>query len=132
MKCSDIPALARFEAYVRAHREDPILVRGFEEVSATIARAPRPLTSSEMGMDPRQMIKLKESCEAVEKATRIIWACAAATDNIEPPMWEEIPDYDSALHYFNQLSDLELMAATQQYRLRWEINRQSPAMQRPH
>ncbi len=132
MKCSDVPSFARFEAHVRKNSEDPILVRGFHEVAAALSAAPRPLTSIEMAMDPAQMFKLKESCEAVERATRIMWACAAASDNIEPAMWEEVPDYDSALHYFNQLTDLELMAATEEHRLAWEINRQSPMLsQRP-
>ncbi|MFQ3671246.1 MAG: hypothetical protein SNJ84_07290 [Verrucomicrobiia bacterium] len=132
MKCSDVPSFARFEAYVRQNGDDPNLVRGFREVTEALASAPRPLTNREMAMDPGQMLKLKASCEAVEKATRIMWACAAASDNIEPPMWEEIPDYESALDYFNQLTDLELMAATEEYRLRWEVKRQSPMMsQRP-
>lgn len=126
MKCSDVPSFARFEAHVRKHEEDPILVRGLHEVSKALAAAPRPLTNREMATDPAQMLKLKESCEAVERATRIMWACAAASDNIEPAMFEEIPDYDSALYYFNQLTDLELMAETQQHRLRWELNRQAP------
>lgn len=132
MKCSDVPSFARFEAYVRMHQDDPILVRGLREVTEALASAPRPLTNREMATDPAQMFKLKESCEAVERATRIMWACAAASDNIEPAMFEETPDYDSALYYFNQLTDLELMAETEEFRLRWELNRQAPMIsQRP-
>jgi hypothetical protein len=132
MKCSDVPTFAKFEKWVRQHSEDPILADGFHQVSEILASAPRPLTSREMATDPAQMFKLKESCQAVEKATRVMWACAAATNNITPPMWEEVPDFGSALEYFNQLGDLDLMAATEEYRLIWDNSRAgSVTAQRP-
>jgi hypothetical protein len=63
---------------------------------------------------------LKASCEAVEKSTRLLWACAAATDQIAPRLWDYLPDYQSSLDYFLNLNDIELMAVTQQHRITWE------------
>lgn len=131
MECSDIPALAKFEEFVQQHADSAIALDSLERVKEIIAPAPRPLTSFEMGTDPEQMLKLKASCEAVEKATRVIWACAAATGEIIPPMWEEVPDFESALEYFNQLSYLELMAATNEFGLGWEKRKLMSPAQRP-
>jgi hypothetical protein len=63
---------------------------------------------------------LKASCEAIEKSTRLIWACAAATGNIRPPLWAYKADYQSSLEYFLALPDLELMAVTRAHRVIWE------------
>ena len=63
---------------------------------------------------------LKASCEAVEKSTRLLWACAAATDQISPRPWDYLPDYKSSLDYFLSLNDLELMAVTREHRIAWE------------
>jgi len=63
---------------------------------------------------------LKASCEAVEKSTRLLWACAAATDQIAPRPWSYLPDYNASLDYFLALNDLELMAVTKQHRIAWE------------
>lgn len=131
MECSDIPALAKFEEFVQQHADSAIALDSLERVREIITPAPRPLTSFEMGTDPEQMLKLKASCEAVEKATRVIWACAAAMGQITPPMWEEVPDFESALEYFNQLSYLELMAATNEFSLGWEKWKLMNPAQRP-
>ena len=64
---------------------------------------------------------LKASCQAVEKSTRLLWAAAAATDQIHPRPWDYLPDYTSSLDYFIGLNDLELMAVTQQHRINWEL-----------
>jgi len=131
MDCSDIPALAKFEEFVLQHQDSPVAVGSLDMVRQIITPAPRPLTSFEMGTDPDQMMKLKASCEAVEKATRVIWACAAAHGEINPPMWEEVPDFESALEYFNHLSYLDLMAATNEYSLGWEKRRLLSPARRP-
>jgi hypothetical protein len=131
MECSDIPALAKFEEFVLQHADSSVALESLDLVKEIINPAPRPLTAFEMGSDPEQMLKLKASCEAVEKATRVIWACAAAHDQIIPAMWEEVPDFDSALEYFNQLSYLELMAATNEFSLGWEKRRLMSPAQRP-
>ena len=64
--------------------------------------------------------RLKASCEAVEKSTRLLWACAAATDNISPRLWDYLPDYEASIAYFLSLDDLELMAVTKMHRITWE------------
>ena len=56
----------------------------------------------------------------MEKSTRLIWACAAATDQITPRLWDYLPDYASSLDYFLDLKDLELMAVTQRHGITWE------------
>ena len=66
------------------------------------------------------LLSLKTRCQAMEKTTRIIWACAAATDHVVPRKWSFIPDFQSALHYFQTLSDLDLMAETKDHRITWE------------
>jgi hypothetical protein len=49
-----------------------------------------------------------------------LWACAAATDNITPRIWDYVPDYEASLEYFLELADLELMAVTKRHRIAWE------------
>jgi hypothetical protein len=120
MECSDIPALGKFARFVAEYPDEEVVQTSYRMVMDIIGPAPKPLSAFEMGMDPGQMLKLKESCEAVEKATRVIWACAAATDQIDPPMWDEIPAFDSAFEYFNTLPPIELMAATKEYVIIWE------------
>jgi hypothetical protein len=84
-----------------------------------IAPAPKPAGVLDFG-NGTPVDNLRASCEAVEKSTRLIWACAAATDNISPRMWDYLPDYDSSLNYFSELNDLELMAVTKEHRITWE------------
>jgi len=131
MECNDIPALAKFEEFVHQHSDSAIAMQSLDKVKEIIMSAPPPLTSFEMGTDPQQMMKLKASCEAVEKATRVIWACAAAHDEIVPAMWENVPDFESALNYFNQLSYLDLMEATKEFSLGWEKRRLMSPSQHP-
>jgi hypothetical protein len=71
--------------------------------------------------DPLKQIEfLTASCKAVEKSNRVIWACATATDCVNPAVWDYLPDYDGALEYFNALGDLDIMALTEKHRLLWD------------
>ena len=122
MNFRDVPGLHKFEQHARHHPEDEIVMdcyRRIREVITPIPRPPEMLGSA--GALP--VDELKASCEAVERSTRLLWACAAATDNIDPAMWGYVPDYAASLDYFLSLGDLELMAVTQQHRLAWEAPR---------
>jgi hypothetical protein len=119
MNFRDVPNLLKFEQYARSHAEDAIVMDCYRRIRDVITPAPAPPT----GFDPADgmaVAGLKASCEAVEKSTRLLWACAVATDNVHPAMWDYLPDYESSLDYFLNLGDLELMAVTQRHRLNWE------------
>jgi hypothetical protein len=90
----------------------------YKRIREVIAPVPKPPDVMDFGNAP--VDNLKASCEAVEKSTRLLWACAAATDQIAPRPWDYLPDYASSLDYFLGLNDLELMAVTQQHRITWE------------
>lgn len=122
MECNDIPALARFEKYARTNRDCDVTQSTLARVRELIAPVPKPLGNLASPSDTMMINGLKQSCEAVEAATRIIWACAATTDQITPPIWLELPDFDEAIMYFRTLSDLDLMALTKEYRLAWEVS----------
>jgi hypothetical protein len=119
MTFRDVPSLLKFEHYARRHAEDAIVMDCYRRIREVITPAPQPpsglSTGSALAVDG-----LKASCEAVEKSTRIMWACAVATGNVQPAMWDYLPDYESSLDYFLKLGDLELMAVTQRHRLSWE------------
>ena len=118
MNFRDVPNLLKFEQYARIHSEDEIVMDCYKRIREVIAPVPKPPSALEVGIAP--MDDLKASCEAVEKSTRLLWACAAATDQITPRPWDYLPDYKSSLEYFVALNDLELMAVTQQHRIMWE------------
>jgi len=118
MNFRDVPNLLKFEQYARAHSEDEIVMDCYKRIREVIAPVPKPPSALEFNSAP--VADLKASCAAVEKSTRILWACAAATDQIQPRPWDYLPDYKSSLDYFLGLSDLELMAVTQQHRIAWE------------
>jgi hypothetical protein len=120
MNFRDVPNLLKFEQHARLHSEDEIVMDCYKRIREVIAPVPKPPSDYEFGGAP-PMADLKASCEAVEKATRFLWACAAATDKIAPRPWDYLPDYESSLDYFLGLNDLELMAVTQQHRIAWEI-----------
>lgn len=121
MECRDVPALARFEAFAHRRPECEVTQATLTRVREIIAPVSKPVDIYPMDSDTMLIRGLKESCVAVESATRIIWACAACTDQIVPPMWIELPEFDKALLYFRTLPDLELMKITKQYRLAWEV-----------
>lgn len=116
MNFRDIPSLLKFEQHARNHSDDEIIMDCYRRIREVIAPAPGP--ESELSGGP-PVAELKAGCEAVEKSTRLLWACAAATDNIEPALWDYRPDYQASLEYFLGLGDLELMAVTTQHRLAW-------------
>src|SRR5258706_6730122 len=119
MNFRDVPNLLKFEAHARSHSEDAIIMDCYKRIRDVIAPVPRPSTVLDFG-GGSPLDTLKASCEAVEKSTRLLWACAAATDNIAPRLWDYLPDYDSSVDYFLNLNDLELMAVTKQHRITWE------------
>jgi hypothetical protein len=90
--------------------------RRIRDVITPAPRPPGPLDFS----NGAPIAGLKASCEAVEKSTRLLWACAVATDNVLPRIWAYLPDYESSIAYFQHLDDLELMAVTKQHRITWE------------
>ena len=120
MNFRDVPSLLKFEQYARAHAEDVIVMDCYQRIRDVLAPAPQPPTGFD-GPGGMSVDGLKASCEAVEKSTRLLWACAAATDNVRPPMWDYLPDYESSLEYFIKLGDLELMDVTQKHRLSWDL-----------
>ena len=118
MNFRDVPNLLKFEQHARSHSENEIVMDCYTRIRDVIAPVPKPPNAWTLGNAP--VADLKASCEAVEKSTRLLWACAAATDQISPRPWNYLPDYKSSLDYFLGLSDLELMAVTQQHRIAWE------------
>jgi hypothetical protein len=119
MNFRDVPNLRKFEMHARQNAENEIILDCYRRIREVIAPAPKPAGVLDFG-NGTPVDNLRASCEAVEKSTRLIWACAAATDNISPRMWDYLPDYDSSLNYFSELNDLELMAVTKEHRITWE------------
>ena len=119
MNFRDLPNLLKFEQHARANSENEIVMDCYKRIREVIAPVPKPPEGFELPGAP--VADLKASCEAVEKATRLLWACAAATDQISPRLWDYLPDYTSSLDYFLGLGDLELMAVTQRHRINWEV-----------
>ncbi len=118
MNFRDVPNLMKFEQHARAHSENEIVMDCYKRIRDIIAPVPKPPDILEFNGAP--VADLKASCEAVEKSMRLLWACAAATDQIAPPIWDYLPDYASSLDYFLALNDLELMAITKPHRIKWE------------
>jgi hypothetical protein len=119
MNFRDVPSLLKFEQYARQHAENEIVMDCYRRIREVITPAPQPPSGFDGG-STFAVAGLKASCEAVEKSTRLLWACAVATGNVRPPMWDYLPDYQASLEYFLGLGDLELMAVTQRHRLDWE------------
>jgi len=121
MNFRDVPNLLKFEHHARSHSDDEIIMDGYKRIRELIAPVQKPSAGLDFGQGT-SVESLKASCEAVEKSTRLLWACAAATDNISPRLWEYVPDYESSISYFIELPDLELMAVTKLHRITWEEN----------
>jgi hypothetical protein len=119
MTFRDVPSLLRFEQYARLHSEDEIVMDCYRRIREVITYVPRPPSGFDTSRDI-SVNDLKASCEAVEKSTRLMWACAVATDNVRPALWDYRPDYEESLHYFLKIGDLDLMALTQKHRLKWD------------
>jgi hypothetical protein len=119
MNFRDVPNLLKFEHHARIHSDDEIVMDCYRRIRDIITQVPKPPGVLDFSSGA-PVESLKASCEAVEKSTRLLWACAAATDNIAPAMWDYLPDYDSSIAYFSDLDDLELMAVTKMHRITWE------------
>ena len=119
MHFRDIPNLHKFEQYARLNSDDAIILDCYKRIREVITPAPRPSAVLDFG-NGAPIADLRASCEAVEKSTRLLWACAAATDQISPRLWDYLPDYESSISYFLELNDLELMAVTRAHKITWE------------
>ncbi len=119
MTFRDVPNLLKFEQHARLNSEDEIVMDCYRRIRDVIAPVPRPSAVLDFGTGT-PVESLKASCEAVEKSTRLLWACAAATDRITPRLWDYLPDYEATITYFSELNDLELMAVTKAHRINWE------------
>jgi len=118
MNFRDVPNLLKFEQHARSHSDNEIVMDCYKRIREVIAPVPKP--PDIMNFSGAPVADLKASCEAVEKSTRLLWACAAATDKIAPRLWAYVPDYQSSIDYFLGLNDLELMAITKPHRITWE------------
>lgn len=145
MKLSEIPDLADFEQYALANPECQVTQETYHAVLALVelVNLPGDASTGRIGVpppdpsSPEYLARLTRKCAIVEESTRLIWACAAATDHIHPPIWEQPPALEDALNYFHSLEDLDWMARTHEHRIRWEYTAtqpemQSPAAQTPH
>ena len=119
MTFRDVPSLLKFEQHARAHSDDEVIMDCYRRIREVLAPVPPPPEVLDLTGDT-PVDGLKASCEAIEKSTRLLWACAAATNNIAPALWVHVPDYQASLDYFCALGDLELMAVTERHRLAWE------------
>jgi hypothetical protein len=125
MKFSEIPNLSKFERFAAEHSDDEIVQHAYHMVEARLLQVVEPDEGTSVlhlnPHGPEQLLIMKDRCAAVEESTRIIWACAAATGNINPPMWDDgNPDFQEAVNYFWELPDLEWMELTHHYRILWE------------
>ena len=119
MNFRDVPNLMKFEQHARSHADNEIVMDCYRRIREVITPVPRPPGVLDFtGGAP--IDALKASCEAIEKSPRLLWACAASTDNVSPRIWDYLPDYDSSIDYFQGLDDLELMAVTKAHRITWE------------
>jgi hypothetical protein len=118
MNFRDVPNLQKFEEHARAHSSCEITIDAYRRVREIIGPVDAPAHVVDFN-DIAPLNNLKASCAAIEKATRVLWACAAATNHVLPPLWNYLPDYESALQYFTTLSDIELMAVTKEHHLDW-------------
>jgi hypothetical protein len=119
MNFRDVPNLLKFEHHARSHSENEIIMDCYTRIRDVITPVPKPPSAFEF-TNASTVADLKASCQAVEKSTRLLWACAAATDQIFPRPWDYLPDYQASLEYFLSLNDLELMAVTKLHRIAWE------------
>ncbi len=123
MKFSEIPNLSKFERFASENPEDEVVQHAYSMVAIRLeqVKEPEPSFRSINPHGPEELIAMKDRCAAIEESTRIIWACAAATGNIDPPMWEDgNPDFQEAVNYIWELPDLEWMDLTKHHRIAWE------------
>jgi hypothetical protein len=119
MDFRDVPNLLKFQEHARSKPDCEITMDAYRRIREILQPAPKP--PDMMGFDPgSSMENLRASCEAVEKATRVVWACAVSTNQVNPPIWDYTPDYTASIEYFVNLNPLELMALTTKHRIQWE------------
>jgi hypothetical protein len=116
-----VPALARFERHAVQLPECAITQYAYTTIKQIFADIPLDDPFQKDGNTTQLVNHLQKRCAAVEQATRVLWACAAATDHIVPKMWETPPDFRVAWDYFMGLPDLELMKITDGHRISWEL-----------
>src|SRR5271168_3234429 len=119
MNFRDVPNLLKFEQHARQNSENEIIMDCYKRIRDVITPVPKPPGVLDFNIGA-PIESLKASCEAVERSTRLLWACAVATDNVSPRIWDYLPDYQSSIDYFCDLDDLELMAVTKLHRITWE------------
>ena len=119
MNFRDVPNLMKFEQHARDHSDNEIVLDCYRRIREVIAPVPKPPGVLDF-TNGTPIDGLKASCEAVEKSTRLLWACAVATDHVSPRIWDYLPDYESSIEYFQSLDDLELIAVTKTHRIIWE------------
>ena len=119
MNFRDVPTLMKFEQHARNHSDNDIVIDCYRRIREVITPVPKPTGVLDF-TNSAPIDGLKASCEAVEKSTRLLWACAVATGHVSPPIWDYLPDYESSIEYFQGLDDLELMAVTKTHRITWE------------
>jgi hypothetical protein len=139
MKLSEIPDLADFESYALTHADCAVTQETYHAVLSLLelVNQPEETSNGHIGQllpdptSPEYLARLTRQCAIVEEATRLIWACAAATDHIHPPIWEQPPALEDALDYFHSLEDLDWMARTHEHRIRWESTAGAAVPQAP-
>jgi hypothetical protein len=120
MQLRDNPSFLKFEIYAKSRPQCPITQDALKRARDIMAPAAVPATRGPKSFGPEALLALQASCEVMERAVRVLWACAAATDQIDPPIWDYTSDYESALEYFNALTPLQLMGLTENHRLTWD------------
>ncbi len=123
MKFSEVPNLSKFEKFASTNPDEEVVQQAYSMVALRLQEVEEPEKPSGPvnPHGPENLLSMKDRCAAIEESTRIIWACAAVTGNIEPAMWEDgVPEFQEALNYFWGLPDLEWMDLTEHYRITWE------------
>lgn len=134
MKLSEVPDLANFERYALEHPDCVVTQETYHAVLSLVdlVNLPRDAATGKIGQplpdptSPEYLELLTRKCAIVEEATRLIWACAAATNHIHPPIWDQSPALEEALDYFHSLKDLDWMARTKEHRICWESTASVP------
>lgn len=118
MNFEEVPILRKFKEHVQSRPDCTVTRQAMEKVEALLGQVQSSEGPGSGGAMPVEMLALR--CSVIEKATRVLWACASATNQIEPVMWEQSPDFEASLKYFQQLPHLEFMRVTEKHRIKWE------------
>jgi hypothetical protein len=118
MQLKDNASFHKFEIYAQQHVDCPITQDAYHRVQGILASAP--VNDDSKGFTTQSFRDLRKSCEALEKGVRVLWACAVSTGQVDPPLWDYLPDYEASIEYFNGLTPLQMMALTEKHNLLWE------------